>query len=365
MEIWARLMEAHRVAPDGVVGSHAPRWGAFFRGASGHRAVPRSLFVDTEPGTRDELLALPHAGIFRPESFVTGSSGAGNNWAKGHYTEGGERVGDAMAQFEHNWPTTGADVWLVCGLGGGTGGGLGSLLAAKIREQHPSASINVLAVWEPNGVPTAPYNHLLSLHAFHGTATSVVLLDQSAIGGTTDDNYRKANARIARAFEVASRPLRLSDAPVTAADLFAPLLEAKTPRIFGLHAVDRGRTTASLLPATANLSGYALSDGQLKAASVVMPSKRHLDVDTLRSASGWPWSDNPPAAVHDPTGNDGAAAWVAHSGVAGPLQKGITAFESLFRRNAFVNHYTNEGMEPDDFQAALRATKRRHRKLKL
>ena len=35
---------------------------------------------------------LPRSGpfgqIFRPDNFVFGQSGAGNNWAKGHYTEG-------------------------------------------------------------------------------------------------------------------------------------------------------------------------------------------------------------------------------------------------------------------------------------
>ena len=30
--------------------------------------------------------------IFRPDNFVFGQSGAGNNWAKGHYTEGAELV---------------------------------------------------------------------------------------------------------------------------------------------------------------------------------------------------------------------------------------------------------------------------------
>ena len=29
--------------------------------------------------------------IFRPDNFVFGQSGAGNNWAKGHYTEVKER----------------------------------------------------------------------------------------------------------------------------------------------------------------------------------------------------------------------------------------------------------------------------------
>ena len=34
----------------------------------------------------DALVIRPQ--IFKPDNFVFGQSGAGNNWAKGHYTEG-------------------------------------------------------------------------------------------------------------------------------------------------------------------------------------------------------------------------------------------------------------------------------------
>ena len=44
--------------------------------------------VDLEPGTMDSVRSGPYGGIFRPDNFVFGQSGAGNNWAKGHYTEG-------------------------------------------------------------------------------------------------------------------------------------------------------------------------------------------------------------------------------------------------------------------------------------
>lgn len=44
--------------------------------------------VDLEPGTMDSLRAGPYGQIYRPDNFVFGQSGAGNNWAKGHYTEG-------------------------------------------------------------------------------------------------------------------------------------------------------------------------------------------------------------------------------------------------------------------------------------
>ena len=50
--------------------------------------VPRAILVDLEPGTMDSVRSGPYGGIFRPDNFVFGQSGAGNNWAKGHYTEG-------------------------------------------------------------------------------------------------------------------------------------------------------------------------------------------------------------------------------------------------------------------------------------
>lgn len=46
--------------------------------------------MDLEPGTMDSVRSGPFGQIFRPDNFVFGQSGAGNNWAKGHYVEGAE-----------------------------------------------------------------------------------------------------------------------------------------------------------------------------------------------------------------------------------------------------------------------------------
>lgn len=40
----------------------------------------------------DAVRAGPYGHVFRPDNFVFGQSGAGNNWAKGHYTEGAELI---------------------------------------------------------------------------------------------------------------------------------------------------------------------------------------------------------------------------------------------------------------------------------
>jgi tubulin beta len=60
--------------------------------ATGGKYVPRAILVDLEPGTMDSVRAGPFGQLFRPDNFVFGQSGAGNNWAKGHYTEGAEIV---------------------------------------------------------------------------------------------------------------------------------------------------------------------------------------------------------------------------------------------------------------------------------
>ena len=62
---------------------------------STNRYVPRALLIDLEPGVLDSIQsqssALSH--LFNPDSFISGMNGAGNNWAKGFYSEGSEYIG--------------------------------------------------------------------------------------------------------------------------------------------------------------------------------------------------------------------------------------------------------------------------------
>jgi len=66
------------------------RANVYFVEAQKNKYVPRAILVDLEPGTMDAIKSGPCGSLFRPDNFVFGSNGAGNNWAKGHYTEGAE-----------------------------------------------------------------------------------------------------------------------------------------------------------------------------------------------------------------------------------------------------------------------------------
>jgi adenine-specific DNA methylase len=50
----------------------------------------------------DSVRSGPFGELFRPDNYVFGQSGAGNNWAKGHYTEGAELVDTVMDVIQNS-----------------------------------------------------------------------------------------------------------------------------------------------------------------------------------------------------------------------------------------------------------------------
>ena len=55
----------------------------YYNEVGANKYVPRAVLVDLEPGTMDSVRSGPLGNLFRPDNFVFGQSGAGNNWAKG------------------------------------------------------------------------------------------------------------------------------------------------------------------------------------------------------------------------------------------------------------------------------------------
>ena len=83
----------------GVNDAQLDRINVFYTEGSRDKYVARAVVVDLEPGPVERLRSGVLGGMFRPDNFVWSSSGAANNWAKGHYSEGGEmieRVCDVM-----------------------------------------------------------------------------------------------------------------------------------------------------------------------------------------------------------------------------------------------------------------------------
>ncbi|EED43154.1 tubulin beta chain [Enterocytozoon bieneusi H348] len=58
------------------------RISVYYNQSSSNKYVPRAVLVDLEPGTMEAIRKHPMGNIFRPDNFIFGQNGAGNNWAK-------------------------------------------------------------------------------------------------------------------------------------------------------------------------------------------------------------------------------------------------------------------------------------------
>ena len=159
------------------------RISVYFNEGMGGRYVPRAILTDLEPGTMDSIRAGPFGKMFRPDNFVFGQSGAGNNWAKGHYTEGAELVDSIMdvVRKESESCEVLQGFQITHSLGGGTGAGMGTLLVSKIREEFPDRIMSTYSVVPSPKVSDTvvePYNATLSVHQLVENADQCFALDQ-------------------------------------------------------------------------------------------------------------------------------------------------------------------------------------------
>lgn len=134
----------------------------------------------------DSIRSGPLGDFFRPDNMVYGQSGAGNNWAKGHYTEGAELVDQVLDVVRREAEDCDSlqGFQITHSLGGGTGSGMGTLLIAKVREEFPDrmmATFSVLPSAKVSEVVVEPYNATLSIHQLVENADETFCIDNEAL----------------------------------------------------------------------------------------------------------------------------------------------------------------------------------------
>uniref|UniRef100_A0AAY4A0A5 Tubulin beta chain n=1 Tax=Denticeps clupeoides TaxID=299321 RepID=A0AAY4A0A5_9TELE len=189
-KFWEVISDEHGIDPTGSYHGDSDlqldRISVYYNEASGGKYVPRAILVDLEPGTMDSVRSGPFGQIFRPDNFVFGQSGAGNNWAKGHYTEGAELVDSVLEVVRKEAESCDClqGFQLTHSLGGGTGSGMGTLLISKIREEYPDRIMNTFSVVPSPKVSDTvvePYNATLSVHQLVENTDETYCIDNEAL----------------------------------------------------------------------------------------------------------------------------------------------------------------------------------------
>ncbi|ELP92709.1 tubulin beta chain, putative [Entamoeba invadens IP1] len=188
-KFWDLVNEEHNISPVGeFTGTpiEQQRLSVYYTESSTKRYVPRTTNVDLEPGTINALKVGKLGGLFRPDSFVCGKNGAGNNWGKGHYTDGLELCERVMEFVRKEAEACDClqGFQITHSLGGGTGSGLGTLIQSKLREEYFDKVISTFSVMPSPTISETvvePYNCMLSLHSLLESAGVSFCFDNEAL----------------------------------------------------------------------------------------------------------------------------------------------------------------------------------------
>ncbi|XP_075989707.1 tubulin beta-1 chain-like [Anticarsia gemmatalis] len=393
-KFWEIISDEHGVDPEGIYKGESDlqleRIGVYYNEASTGKYVPRAVLVDLEPGTMDSVRSGPYGQLFRPDNFVFGQSGAGNNWAKGHYTEGAELVDSVMDVIRKE--AEGCDCLqgfqLTHSLGGGTGSGMGTLLLSKIREEFPDRIMKTFSVVpspKVSEVVLEPYNATLSVHQLVENTDMSFCIDNEALYNIcfrtlrlSSPSYGDLNHLISLTMSGVTTCLRFpgqlnADLRKLAVNMVPfPRLHFFMPGFAPLTARNsfnyRPQTVAELMSQMFNASNMMTAadprHGRYLTVATIFRgrmSMREVDEQILaiqnkNSSYFVEWiPNNLKVAVCDipPRGLKMSATFMGNSTAVQEIFKRISEqFTAMFRRRAFLHWYTGEGMDEMEFTEA-------------
>jgi len=375
---------------EGEEDNQLERINVYYNEATGGRYVPRSILMDLEPGTMDSVRAGQFGSIFRPDNFVFGQSGAGNNWAKGHYTEGAELIDSVLdvVRKEAEGCECLQGFQITHSLGGGTGSGMGTLLIAKIREEYPDRIMCTFSVFPSPKVSDTvvePYNATLSIHQLVENADEVMVIDNEALYDIcfrtlklTTPTYGDLNHLVSAAMSGVTCGLRFpgqlnGDLRKLAVNLipfprlhffmigFSPLT-ARSSQTY--RALSVAELTTQMFDAKNMMCASDPRHGRYLTASALfrgaMATKevdeQMVNVQNKNSSYFVEWiPNNIKSSVCDvpPANLKMAVTFLGNStSIMEMFKRVIEQFTLMFRRKAFLHWYTGEGMDEMEFTEA-------------
>ncbi|KAF8663435.1 hypothetical protein AX16_001005 [Volvariella volvacea WC 439] len=222
---WELYTLEHGLSPEGRLTEGSPSntdsgFSTFFSETGTGKYVPRSLYIDLEPGVVDDVKAGPYRSLFHPETLITGKEDAANNYARGHYTVGKELIDPVMDQIRRLADNcSGLQGFFVFhSFGGGTGSGFGALLLERLSTDYGKKSKLEFCVYPAPQLSSSvvePYNSVLTTHTTLEHSDCSFMVDNEAIYdickknlGVTSPSFSNLNRLIAQVVSSITASLR-------------------------------------------------------------------------------------------------------------------------------------------------------------
>nr|XP_057937425.1 tubulin beta chain-like isoform X2 [Doryrhamphus excisus] len=349
------------------------RVNVYFNEAAGGKYVPRAILVDLEPSTMDCARSGPFGQIFRPDNFVFGKSGAANNWAKGHYTDGADMVDSVVDVVRKESESCDClqGFQLTHSLGGGTGSGMGTLLINKIREEYPDRIINTFSVVpSPKLVENTDQTYCIDNEALYHICFRTLKLRTPTYG---DLNHLVSFTmsgvttclRFPGQLNADLRKLAVNMVPFPRLHFFMPGFAPLTSRgCQPYRALTVRDLTQQVFDSKNMMAACDPSRGRYLTVATVFRgrvSMKEVDEEMFKiqnknSRYFVEWiPNNIKTAVCDipPRGLKVAVTFIGNSTAIQELFKRISdQFTAMFRRKAFLHWYTAQGMDEMEFTEA-------------
>ncbi|KAG6821556.1 Tubulin beta chain [Arthromyces matolae] len=222
---WELYTLEHGLSPEGRILEGSPSatdsgFSTFFSETGSGKYVPRSLYIDLEPGVIDDVKTGVYRSLFHPETMISGKEDAANNYARGHYTVGKELIDPVMDRLRRLADNcSGLQGFFVFhSFGGGTGSGLGALLLERLSTDYGKKSKLEFCVYPAPQLSSSvvePYNSILTTHTTLEHSDCSFMVDNEAIYdickknlGVASPSFSNLNRLIAQVVSSVTASLR-------------------------------------------------------------------------------------------------------------------------------------------------------------
>ncbi|KAM6301655.1 LOW QUALITY PROTEIN: tubulin alpha-8 chain-like [Podargus strigoides] len=186
---WKLFCLEHGIQPNGTFidqPSNDPSFTTFFGETSSSKYMPRAIMVDSEETVINEVRTGMYRHLFPPQQLITGKEDAANNYARGQYAVGRDKLDMATDHIcKLADACSGLQGFLIFhSFGGGTGSGFTSLLMERLSMDYGKKSKLEFAIYPAPQVSTAvvePYNSILTTHTTLEHSNCAFMVDNEAI----------------------------------------------------------------------------------------------------------------------------------------------------------------------------------------
>ncbi|KAI3386647.1 hypothetical protein SNEBB_002317 [Seison nebaliae] len=394
-KFWEVISDEHGINPNGAyIGNcealQLERIDVYFNEAAQKKYVPRSILIDLEPGTMDTVRTSAFGRLFRPDNFIFGQGGAGNNWAKGHYTEGADLIDGVMDVVRKEAENCDCiqGFQMTHSIGGGTGSGMGTLLISKIREEFPDrmmCTYSVVPSPKVSDTVVEPYNATLSVHQLVENTDETFCIDNEALYDIcfrtlklTSPTYGDLNHLVSMTMSGVTtclrfpgqlnadlRKLAVNMVPFPRLHFFMPGFAPLTSRaIKSYNSLSVQELTHQMFDAKNMMAACDPRHGRYLTVATIFRGQmsmkevddQMLHIQNKNAGLFVEWiPNNVKTAVCDipPKGLKFSGTFIGNSTCIQTLFRRVAEqFTAMFRRKAFLHWYTGEGMDEMEFTEA-------------